>query len=137
METALIVIAGIALIAFIAVCIYALRMINRVSDLMLDVSSAIDETKRLAAELNRGLPQTFASIQSTTAQATVTMKNVDTQLATLGEGLHQFSEVGRRINALESRLQDKVEGPLLQAASVVSGVSKAINTFVNGVRNNR
>ncbi len=134
METLLSVGAILGIIAFIAVCFYAVNMIRRVSDLMLDVSSAVDETKRLAAELNRSLPSTFASLQATTTQATTTLRNVDVQLEQLGEGLTQFTQVGKRINLLESRIHDKVEGPLLQAASVVSGVSKAINTFVGAMR---
>ncbi len=134
METVLTIVAILGVVAFIAVCIYAVNLLRRVSDLMLDVSSAVDETKRLAAELNRSLPPTFASLQATTAQATTTMRNVDLQLEQLGDGISQFTQVGKRINQLESRLHDKVEGPLMQAASVVSGVSKAINTFVNGMR---
>ena len=134
METLLTVCAVIGIIAFVAVCIYAVNMMRRVSDFMLDVSSAVDEMKRLAAEVNRSLPSTFASIQTTTSQATLTLRNMDTQLEQLGEGVSQFTQVGKRINMLESRLQEKVEGPLMQAASVVSGVSKAINAFIGGMR---
>ena len=134
MEMTMYIMGALAIVTFIVVCVFAISTLRRVSDLMLDLSSAVDETKRLAAELNRNLPQTFSTLQSTSQQMSVTLKNVDVQLENLGEGIGQFRQIGSRLNSLESKLQDKIEGPLMQAASVVSGVSKAINTFVNGVR---
>ncbi len=133
METALIIAGIVALVAFVGVCIVAISTLRRVSDIMLDVSAAVDETKRLSAELNRNLPQTFATLNATSSQLTTTLKNVDVQLESLGEGIGQFKQIGSRINGLEAKLQDKVEGPLMQAASVVAGISKAISTFANGV----
>jgi ABC-type transporter Mla subunit MlaD len=87
----------------------------------------------MIAEVNKNLPQTFSSLNETSAQLQSTLRNVDANVGQLGQGLEQFKEIGTRINGLEAKLQEKIEGPLMQAAGVVSGISKAITTFVNGV----
>lgn len=134
METALIIVGIIALAAFSVLCVVAIRSLQRLHGMMDDVSSTLDETKRLAAELNKNLPQTFATVQSVSLQLNGTMQKVDTQLDSLGEGIAEFKAIGERVNTLEARLQGKIEKPLMQAASVVSGISKAITTFAEGVR---
>ncbi|MFM7773732.1 MAG: hypothetical protein ACKOAG_00710 [Candidatus Kapaibacterium sp.] len=126
--------AGIfGIIALIVVCAFVVSAIRRLNDVMLDVRETVGETKRMIAEVNRNLPQTFETLNRTGEQLQSTLKNVDVQVGQLGQGLEQFKEIGTRINGLEAKLQDKIEGPLMQAAGVVSGISKAITTFVNGV----
>ncbi len=133
MENVLLVSGIVGIIALIVVCIFVVSAIRRLNDVLLELRETVGESKRMIAEVNRNLPQTFATLNQTGEQLQSTLKNVDVQVGQLGQGLEQFKEIGTRINGLEAKLQDKIEGPLMQAAGVVSGISKAITTFVNGV----
>ncbi|MBL7998557.1 MAG: DUF948 domain-containing protein [Candidatus Kapabacteria bacterium] len=133
MELTLSIAGLIAIIVFIVFCVYAIKSLRRITAMMGDAHETLRETKTIAQELSSSLPTTFKQITHITNQLGNTMNKVDTQLDTLHEGLQQFREVGERVNALESRLQDKLEAPLMSAASVVSGVSKAISAFASGL----
>lgn len=133
MENVLLISGIVGIIALIVVCIFVVSAIRRLNDVLLELRETVGESKRMIAEVNRNLPQTFATLNQTGEQLQSTLKNVDVQVGQLGQGLEQFKEIGTRINGLEAKLQDKIEGPLMQAAGVVSGISKAITTFVNGV----
>lgn len=133
MENVLLVSGIVGIIALIVVCVFVISAIRRLNDVLLELRETVGESKRMIAEVNRNLPQTFATLNQTGEQLQSTLKNVDVQIGQLGQGLEQFKEIGTRINGLEAKLQDKIEGPLMQAAGVVSGISKAITTFVNGV----
>lgn len=133
MENLLMVSGVIGIAAIVAVCMYAVSALRRLNDVLLEVRETVGESKRMIAEVNRNLPQTFTSLNETSAQLQSTLRNVDANVGQLGQGLEQFKEIGTRINGLEAKLQEKIEGPLMQAAGVVSGISKAITTFVNGV----
>jgi ABC-type transporter Mla subunit MlaD len=133
MENVLLVSGIVGIIALIVVCVFVISAIRRLNDVLLELRETVGESKRMIAEVNRNLPQTFATLNQTGEQLQSTLKNVDVQVGQLGQGLEQFKEIGTRINGLEAKLQDKIEGPLMQAAGVVSGISKAITTFVNGV----
>lgn len=133
MENVLLISGIVGVIALIVVCVFVISAIRRLNDVLLELRETVGESKRMIAEVNRNLPQTFATLNQTGEQLQSTLKNVDVQVGQLGQGLEQFKEIGTRINGLEAKLQDKIEGPLMQAAGVVSGISKAITTFVNGV----
>jgi len=134
METALYILGMVSLVSFIVLCVYAVKTIQRLTGLMDDVSQTLNETQRLAGELNKNLPAMFTNINTISQQLSGTMTKVDTQLDTLQSGLNEFKAIGTRVNTLEERLQTKLERPLMQAASVVSGISKAISTFTNGLK---
>lgn len=134
METVLIISGIVALITFVVLCVYAVRTLQRMTTMMISVTSTLDESKKLASELNKNLPTMFTSINSISQQLGGTMSKVDTQLDTLQSGLNEFKAISQRVNNLEQRLQTKLEKPLMQAATVVSGISKAITTFSNSMR---
>lgn len=133
MDTIFVVASTLAVVSVIVVCVFLVAAIRRLNDVLLDVRETVGETKRMILEVNKNLPNTFATLNQTGEQLQSTLKNVDVQVGQLGQGLEQFKEIGTRINDLEAKLQDKIEGPLMQAAGVVSGISKAITTFVQGV----
>lgn len=133
MENVLLISGILGVVALIVVCVFVISAIRRLNDVLLELRETVGESKRMIAEVNKNLPQTFATLNQTGEQLQSTLKNVDVQVGQLGQGLEQFKEIGTRINGLEAKLQDKIEGPLMQAAGVVSGISKAITTFVNGV----
>lgn len=133
MDTIFVVASTLAVVSVIVVCVFLVAAIRRLNDVLLDVRETVGETKRMILEVNKNLPNTFATLNQTGEQLQSTLKNVDVQVGQLGQGLEQFKEIGTRINGLEAKLQDKIEGPLMQAAGVVSGISKAITTFVQGV----
>jgi uncharacterized protein YoxC len=134
MDIAIFIFSLIALIAVIAVCMVAIKTLKRLELVFSDVQSTLDDTRKVAVELQKNLPQTFQQINEISKHLNHTMVKVDSQLDVVSEGVEQFRSIGTRINQLEERLQGKIEQPLMQAANLVSGVSKAVSAFTNGLK---
>ncbi|GBD05118.1 hypothetical protein HRbin20_00696 [bacterium HR20] len=128
----MVAIAAIAL-ALIALAVWGIRLLRSLEDVATRASTVLRQSEELISTLSRELPSLLRSVEAMSAQATKTLDNADQKLAVLGESLEQFREISRRINTLEQRLQEKIEGPLMDAAKVVAGVTRAVKTFADAI----
>jgi ABC-type transporter Mla subunit MlaD len=131
MEVALIVVLIASTVAFGALVIWGIRLLRRLEDVAKDASSALRSSHELISALMSELPTLVRSLEGMSTQATRTLENADEKLTVLGESLEQFRAVSKRINTLEQRIQEKIEGPLMDAAKVIAGITSAIKTFAN------
>lgn len=131
METLLYAIAAIVLLALLTLIIVAIRLVRRVETIAERSNLVLQQSQDLLSSLAGRLPPVLDGIEKLSEQATKTLDNADRQLSVLGDALDEFRQVARRINWLEQRLQEKIEGPLMDAAKVVAGVSKAVKTFAD------
>lgn len=128
----IVVVASIAL-ALVALAVWGIRLLRSLEDVAVRASSVLRQSEELVSTLSANLPVLLQSVEALSAQATKTLDNADQKLTVLGDSLEQFREVSRRINTLEHRLQEKIEGPLMDAAKVVAGVTRAIKTFADAI----
>ncbi|MFN5867417.1 MAG: hypothetical protein ACK45R_10520, partial [Candidatus Kapaibacterium sp.] len=90
MENLLVISAVVGIAAIVAVCVFAVSALRRLNDVLLEVRETVGESKRMIAEVNKNLPQTFSSLNETSAQLQSTLRNVDANVGQLGQGLEQF-----------------------------------------------
>ncbi len=121
----------IALLCFAAMCVYVILALKDTRILFRQVTHSLDETVKIVSKIEANLAPTLESANQTLKQTTATITLLDSQLQSIESGLNHFNAVAQRVDELESRLQSKVEGPLMQAASVVSGVAKAVTAFTS------
>jgi len=129
MSELLSIVGIIALLCFAAMCVYVIVALKASRVLFHQVAQSLDQTVKIVAKIETNLAPTLESANETLKQTTSTITLLDSQLQSVESGLQHFNAVAQRVDELEARLQNKVEGPLMQAASVVSGVAKAVSAF--------
>ncbi|MBK9246898.1 MAG: hypothetical protein IPM69_01990 [Ignavibacteria bacterium] len=129
MSQVLVYVGIIALLCFAAMCVYVIIALKDSRILFRQVTQSLDDTVKIVAKIETNLAPTLESANETLKQTTSTVTLLETQLQSIESGLQHFNAVAQRVDELESRLQSKIEGPLMQAASVVSGVAKAVSAF--------
>ena len=69
-----------------------------------------------------------------TARLKSITENVDDQVMIARESISSIREVADNIVALERRVQERIEGPILDTVGFVAAVLKGVRTFVERVR---
>jgi len=131
METTIFVLAAVILIALLVLIIVGVRLLLRLNGVIEVAEEALDQSQQVLGTLSTQLPSVLDSIENLSVKATQTLDEANQKLAIMGDAFDQFRQVSERINWLERRLQEKIEGPLMDAAKVVAGVTKAIKTFAD------
>jgi hypothetical protein len=60
--------------------------------------------------------------------------NVDDQVMMVRESIGSIREIADDVVALERKVQDRIEGPILDTVAFVSALLKGVRTFVERVR---
>lgn len=129
METILTVFEIIALAAFASLCLVLIRGVKQALLLFDKTSQSLDEMTALMRNIEGNITPVINTLNTTLKQTGETIEQVDKELKNASAIIMHFRSVAERIDNLEQRLQQKVEHPLMQAASLISGVSKAIIAF--------
>ncbi len=131
METLLYVLTAIILIASLVLIIVGVRLLLRLDTVVEHAQQTLAQSQELLGTLTTQLPSVLSTIEQLSQKASVTFDQANQKLSTMGDAFDNFRQVSERINCLERRLQEKIEGPLMDAAKVVAGVTKAIKTFAD------
>ncbi len=129
MDITLIIFEIIALTAFASLCIALLIGVKRALLLFNKTSQSLDEMTALMRTIEGNLTPVAQTLDITLKQTTETLERIDKEIENASAIVGHFRAVAGRIDDLEQRLHQKVERPLLQAATLISGVSKAVIAF--------
>lgn len=129
METILAIFQIIALAALAALCIALIRGVKRALALFDKTSHSLDEMTTLMRSIEGNLTPVVRTLDATLKQTGETVGRIDRELENASAIVQHFRAIAGRVDDLERRLQQKIEGPLMQAASLVSGLSKAVIAF--------
>jgi hypothetical protein len=61
-------------------------------------------------------------------------ENVDDQVIVVRESIGSLREVAENIVELERRVQERIEGPILDTVALIAALFKGVRTFVDRVR---
>ncbi|MBI3258511.1 MAG: DUF948 domain-containing protein [Ignavibacteriae bacterium] len=123
-------IAGlIALLCFAAMCIYVIIALKESRVFMRKAVVSLEDTVKAINRIESNVEKTLSTANTTLEHTSNTVIRIDNQFESLETGIDYFNSVAKRVNDLELILQRKIEGPLMQAASVVSGVAKAFSAI--------
>lgn len=121
-------IAGlIALLCFAAMCIYVIVALKDTRLFMQKSVVSLEDAVKAINRIEANVERTLSTANTTLEHTSNTVIRIDNQFEALETGIEYFNSVAKRVNDLEMVLQRKIEGPLMQAASVVSGVAKAFS----------
>lgn len=127
METTLVVAQIIALLCLSALCIYLIVVLLRVKGMLDTVEKDLKEMT------SRALP-VLENMEFITSRVKSITENVDDQVMIIRESIGSVREIADNLVELERRVQDKIEGPILDTVAFIAAIFKGVRTFVERVR---
>lgn len=127
MDTPLVVAQIVALLCISALCVYLIVVLLRVREVL---SSIERDFKELTT---RALP-ILENMEFITARVKGIAENIDDQVASVRESIASIKQVAMNVVDLERKVQDRVEGPILEGVALVAALFKGVRTFVERIR---
>ena len=127
MDIVLTVALVVTLMCLSAACIYLIVVLVRVRDMLTGVEK---DLKEMTA---RALP-VLDNVEYITARVKSITENVDDQVIMIRDSIGSVREVADNVVALERKIQERIEGPILDTVAFVAAVFKGVRTFVDRVR---
>jgi uncharacterized protein YoxC len=117
----------LALLCVSALCIYLIVVLSRVKGTLTNVEKDVKEMT------THSLP-VLENMEFITSRVRSISENVDDQVAIVRQSLGSIKEVADNVVALERKVQERIEGPILETVAIIAAVFKGIRTFVERVR---
>ncbi len=127
METALVIAQIVALLALSALCVYLIVVLLRVRDILANVEKDLKEMTSRALPILENMEFITARVKSIT-------ENIDDQVMIVRESISSVKQVTDNIVEMEKRVQERLEGPILETVAFVAAVFKGVRTFLDRVR---
>ena len=127
METFLVVAQILALVCVSSLCIYLIVVLMRVREVLTTVERDLREMTSKALPILENMEYITSRVKSIT-------ENVDDQVIVVRESIGSLREVAENIVELERRVQERIEGPILDTVALIAALFKGVRTFVDRVR---
>lgn len=127
MDSLLMVAQLLALISVTALCVYLIMLAVRARDFLASLEKDMKEmTSRAVPVLDH--------LEVVTSRLKSIAENVDDQVSAVRESIVSVKAIADNIVDLERKVQERVEGPILDAVGYIAAVVKGIRTFAQRVR---
>jgi hypothetical protein len=93
----------------------------------------INVEKDLKEMTSRALP-VLENLEFITARVKNVTENLEDQVIIVRESLSSVKEVADNVVALERKVQERIEGPILDGVAFVAAVVRGVRAFVDRVR---
>ena len=127
MEPFLTVATILALFCLSALCIYLIVVLMRVREILVSVERDFKEMTSRALPILENMEYITSRVKSIT-------DNVDDQVMIIRESMSAVKEIADNIVGLERKVQERIEGPILDTVAFVAALFKGVRTFVDRVR---
>ena len=127
MESVLVVVQILLFLCISVLCIYLIVVLLRVKDLLNTVEKDLKEVT------SRALP-ILENMEYITARVKSIAENIDDQVMIVRESITSMKLITDNVVALERKVQDRIEGPILDAVAFVASVFNGVRTFLDRIR---
>jgi uncharacterized protein YoxC len=127
MEIALVIAQILALVGVTAVCVFLIVVLIRVKEMLTSIE------RDIKAVTERTMP-VLENIDYISSRVKNITDNVDDQVMMVRESMGSIREIADNVVALERRVQDRLEGPILDTVAFVSALFKGVRTFTERLR---
>ncbi len=126
-ETILTIAKILALLGVAALCVYLIMVLLRVKQILADLDKSFKElTTRVFPILENA--------EYITSRLKSVAESIDDQVLTIRESISSVRKIADNVVDLERRVQERIEGPILDSISFAAAVVKGLRTFVDRVR---
>jgi uncharacterized protein YoxC len=127
MQEILVITQIVALLCLSALSIYVIVVLLRVRDILNTIEKDFKEmTTRVIPVLD--------NLEFITARVKVISENIDDQVASVRESIASVKQVALNVVELERKVQEHIEGPILEGIALTAAVVKGVRTFFDRVR---
>lgn len=127
MEPVLVIALILALVCLSALCVYMILFLLRVREILTGVEKDFKEMSARALPVLDNMEYITSRVKSIT-------DNIDDQVMIVRESIGSVKEIADNMVALERKVQDRIEGPILDTVAFVAALFKGVRTFVDRVR---
>ncbi len=127
MEPILLVAQILALVCLSALCIYVIVVLARVRDVLHNLEKDFKEmTTRVMPILD--------NMEFITARIKGITDSIDDQVMIVRESINSIKRIADNVVDLERKVQDRIEGPILETVGFVAALFKGVRTLFERVR---
>jgi uncharacterized protein YoxC len=117
----------VALLCVSALCIYLILVLIRLRDVLSNLEKDVkDVTARTIPVLE--------NMEYITSRVRGIADSIDDQIGTVREAITSVKSIADSVVAFERRVQDQVEGPVLESIAFVAAIFKGFRAFVDRFR---
>ncbi|HUI64674.1 MAG TPA: DUF948 domain-containing protein [Bacteroidota bacterium] len=127
MEPVLVIAEILALLCLSALCIYLIVVLLRVRDIISGVEKDLKEMTTRAVPILENMEYITARVKSIT-------ENIDDQVMIVRESIASMKEIANNVVAMERKVQDRIEGPILDSVAFVASIFNGVRTFFDRIR---
>jgi uncharacterized protein YoxC len=127
MQDILIITQVVALLCLSALSIYVIVVLLRVRDILNNVEKDFKEMTTRAIPILDNLEFITARVKGIT-------ENIDDQVASVRESIGTIRQMAINVVELERKVQERIEGPILEGVAVAAAIVKGVRTFLERVR---
>lgn len=127
MESVLVIAQILALLCLSALCVYLIVVLLRVRDILAAVEKDFKEMTSRALPILENMEYITARVKSIT-------ENIDEQVMIVRESVSSVKEIADSVVAMERKVQERIEGPILDAVAFVASVFNGVRTFLDRIR---
>lgn len=126
-NTFVVIVEILALLCLSAVCIYLILVLVRLKDVLSGMERDLKEVT------SRVLP-VLENMEFITARVKSITENIDDQVMMIRDSIGSVREIADNIVAIERKMQERIEGPILDSVAFVAALLKGVRTFFDRVR---
>ncbi len=130
MESFLLVAQIVVLLSLSALAIYLVVVLSKVKDMLGVVEVSIKEVSA------RAIP-VLENMEALTGKLRTITDSIDDQMVMARNSLQTLHSVTENIARFERKLQNHIEGPVMEVASVIGGFISGVAGFLNRVSRKR
>jgi uncharacterized protein YoxC len=126
-EIVLVIAQIVSLLCLSALCVYMIVVLLRVRDILSNVEKDVREIA------SRALP-VLDNMEYITARVKGVTDSIDDQVSAVRDSIASVKQVAENVVEMERRVQERLEGPILESVAFVSAIFKGLRTFFDRVR---
>jgi len=126
-ELVLVIAQIVALLCLSALCVYMIVVLLRVRDILGNVERDIRDIATRALPVLDNMEYITARVKSVT-------DSIDDQVSAVRDSIASIKQVAENVVDLERRVQERIEGPIIETVAIVSAIFKGVRTFLDRVR---
>lgn len=127
MEIALVIAQILALVAVTAVCVFLIVVLIRVKEMLTNIERDIKAVTERTMPVLENIDYISSRVKSIT-------DNVDDQVMMVRESVGSIRDIADNVVALERRVQERLEGPILDTVAFVAALFKGVRSFTERLR---
>jgi uncharacterized protein YoxC len=117
----------VSLLSLTILCVYLITV-------LVQLKKTLGEVERDMKEISTRVVPVLENTEYVTTRLKSIAESIDDQVLTVRDSIGAIRQVAENIVDLERRVQDQIEGPLLDGISFASAVVRGIRTFIERVR---